>query len=597
MIEKLRSLGDRHTISKLICGGLVATALVLIPLPTLADESSPTQIPATTSSVTPNPATDKPTDTSLQVAPVDSAGTLDTPKSSSSPSPTAAPTQSTAQTADTPAATSSKPSSNQTPKASIDTTVKANANSGDATVKDNRTGGNAASGNSQASATNVNVANANGMTAGNFQTFNCDIRDDIQGNVVIDPTTLMPYCSNTPASPNANASQGGNGNLQTSAGLADILNNIVLSAGSGDATVSGNRTGGDATSGNATALANVVNIANSAISAKNSFVGVINIYSNVQGDILVPQSIVDGLAAQGAIPTTAAEQGRTSVSNNLDASATSGNATVKENRTGGDATSGNAATSMTVMNLTGQQVVAKNSLLVFVNVLGKWMGMIVPAPGANTAMLGSGIQTSQGSAQTAGASGSQSSITNNISVKAASGDASVTGNRTGGNATSGSAQAGINLLNITDSNFKLDDWFGALFINVLGNWLGNFDIQKLAEQPADGTPPISDIKVYQMQQEAPVQNLRPAKAAAKPATASTPQTTGEAQPTPAATDLSDVSQTTGTVLGSSSQHDGTEQASGFKIGLPVLAAIVIVLMLATATLTRIVRNRLASHGR
>lgn len=593
MIEKLRSLGDRHTISKLICGGLVAAALVLIPLPTLADESSPTQTPATTSSVAPNPATDKPADTSLQAAPVDSAGTLDTPKPSSSPTPTAVPTQSTAQTADTPTATSSKPSSNQTPKASIDTTVKANANSGDATVKDNRTGGDATSGNSQASATNINVANANGMTAGNFQTFNCDIRDDIQGNVVIDPTTLMPYCSNTPASPNANTSQGGNGSLQTSAGLADILNNIVLSAGSGDATVSGNRTGGDATSGNATALANVVNIANSAISAKNSFVGVINIYSNVQGDILVPQSIVDGLAAHGAIPTS----GQTSVSNNLDASATSGNATVKDNRTGGDATSGNAATSMTVMNLTGQQVVAKNSLLVFVNVLGKWMGMIVPAPGANTAMLGSGIQASQPARGTTQTGGSQSSITNNISVKAESGDASVTGNRTGGNATSGSAQAGINLLNITDSNFKLDDWFGALFINVLGNWLGNFDIQKLAEQPADGTPPISDIKVYQMQQEAPVQNLRPAKTAAKPAVASAPRITDEAQPALAANDLSDVSQTTGTVLGSSSKGDTVNQAGGFKIGLPLLAAIGIVLMLATAALTRIVRNRLAARGR
>lgn len=593
MIEKLRSLGDRHTISKLICGGLVAAALVLIPLPTLADESSPTQTPATTSSVAPSPATDKPTDTSLQVAPVDSAGTLDTPKSSSSPAPTAVPTQSTAQTADTPTATSSKPSSNQTPKASIDTTVKANANSGDATVKDNRTGGDATSGNSQASATNINVANANGMTAGNFQTFNCDIRDDIQGNVVIDPTTLMPFCSNTPASPNANASQGGNGNLQTSAGLADILNNIVLSAGSGDATVSGNRTGGDATSGNATALANVVNIANSAISAKNSFVGVINIYSNVQGDILVPQSIVDGLAAHGAIPTS----GQTSVSNNLDASATSGNATVKDNRTGGDATSGNAATSMTVMNLTGQQVVAKNSLLVFVNVLGKWMGMIVPAPGANTAMLGSGIQAPQPAQGTAQTGGSQSSITNNISVKAESGDASVTGNRTGGNATSGSAQAGINLLNITDSNFKLDDWFGALFINVLGNWLGNFDIQKLAEQPADGAPPISDIKVYQMQQEAPVQNLRPAKAATKPAAASAPQTAGEEQPAAATTDLSDVSQTTGTVLGSSSKGEAVNQTGGFKIGLPVLAAIGIILMLATAALTRVVRNRLAAGGR
>lgn len=595
MIKKLRLRSDRHTISKIICGGLVAAALVLIPLPTLADESSPAQTSPATSSATPSPASDKQTDTSLQAAPVDTAGTLDASGSKQESTPSTPQAQPSAQTKDASAPSASDDS--QAPKATIDTTIKADTDSGDATVKDNRTGGNASSGNSETSATSVNVANANGVTAGNFQTFNCDIRDDIQGSIVIDPTTLMPFCSNTPAT--ASTSQGGDGSLQTSAGLADILNNIVLSAGSGDATVNGNRTGGDATSGNATALANVVNIANSAISAKNSFVGVINIYSDVQGDILVPQSIVDGLAQQGSIP--GANQGQTSVSNNLDAAATSGDATVKDNRTGGDATSGNAATSMTVMNLTGQQVVAKNSLLVFVNVLGKWMGMIVPAPGANTAMLGSGIQTSQApqvATQNPGGngSGSQSSITNNISVKAASGDASVTGNRTGGNATSGSAQAGINLLNITDSNFKLDDWFGALFINVLGNWLGNFDIQKLAGQPADGAPPISDIKVYQIQQEAPVQNLRPANTAVKPA-GTAPQTASAEQPVSTDTDLGQVSQTTGTVLGSSSQREAVEQTGGFRVGLPMLAAIVIALTLITAALTRIVRNRLAAHGR
>jgi hypothetical protein len=170
--------------------------------------------------------------------------------------------------------------------------------------------------------------------------------------------------------------------------------------------------------------------------------------------------------------------------------------------------------------------VAKNSLLVFVNVLGKWVGMIVQAPGSSSAMLGKDVaaasdQGSDGS-NPSGSSTATTHITNNISVDATSGDAAVTDNKKAGDATSGNAAAGVNLVNITDSNFKLGDWFGALFINVLGSWIGDFGIKNDTPAPAAADPtdpagqpvpdpsqqPLEDIRIFRFDSEAPVTPLQ-----------------------------------------------------------------------------------------
>src|SRR5206468_1987958 len=83
-----------------------------------------------------------------------------------------------------------------------------------------------------------------------------------------------------------------------------IANNLDLNALSGNATVSQNTTGGNATSGNAEAVANVVNMLNSYIGAKQSFVGVVNVFGNLSGNILMPQEFLDQLIASNAPNTT-----------------------------------------------------------------------------------------------------------------------------------------------------------------------------------------------------------------------------------------------------------------------------------------------------
>ena len=468
----------------------------------------------------------------------------------------------------------------------IENNIDGTAKSGDATVADNKKAGSATSGDASASTTVVNAANSNLGGNGNFNFYSRDITGDSNENIIIDPNALVQAGT-------VNTNQSG-GNLQTNVSLTDILNNITLSAQSGDATVSGNKKAGDATTGDASALANIINIVGSSISANNSFLGVINIYGNLKGDILVPKSFVDSLVGDGSslgMPS-ASGTSTTTINNNITANASSGDATVSGNKKAGDATTGDATSSITVFNLTGQQVVAKNSLLVFVNVLGKWVGMIVPAPGSNSAMLGGGVsQSSQNDSGSNASSDTTTHITNNISVNAQSGDATVSGNKKAGDATTGDAKAGVSLVNITNSNFNLSDWFGALFINVLGSWVGDFGIKDdtpIVNQPGETAQPPEDVQIFRFDSEAEV----------APVSADQTEDDSRDYNITLASNITEQGKTEGHVLGSSTTSDNNfPDSSAVKhsvsIDLVALAAIIGALTLLIALGSLALRRRLA----
>jgi hypothetical protein len=321
---------------------------------------------------------------------------------------------------------------------------------------------------------------------GNALTFTANINGDVNGDLLLDPALI--------------------GTIQPASGLASgditvnsanntdqaITNNIDLSAQSGDANVTKNTTAGDATTGSANVIANVVNMLNSAVTSGQSFLGVININGNLNGDILLPPNFIDQLLAAN-VPTVniSTDLGLTnntnqSIANNITANATSGNATVDKNTTAGSATTGNSSTNITAFNLTGSNIIGSNDLLVFVNVLGTWYGMIFNAPaGATSANLGGGI-TANAALDAQANNNLNQAITNNINLNAKSGDATVSKNTTAGNATSGDAHAAANILNIANSSISLANWFGILFINVFGTWNGSFGINTAA-----GNPPVS----------------------------------------------------------------------------------------------------------
>jgi hypothetical protein len=369
--------------------------------------------------------------------------------------------------------------------------ILSGAYSGNADVYANTNGGSATTGNAQAIANIINMLQSSSNVLGdpNMITFTANINGDVNGDLLLDPATLG---SMQPGS----LSNTLDNNLTINNTTNQTLNNtITLDAGSGDANVIANTNAGNATSGNADAVANIVNILNSAVTAGQSFLGVININGNLNGDILLPSNFVDTLLASN-VPhytvdtseltntVTVNQTNNIGVSNDAHAGATSGDATVDANTIGGNATSGLASTNLTVFNLTGSDIVASNDLLVFVNVLGSWYGMIMNAPaGTTAASLGGGVITNSTISNDALNNTNNQAINNHVNVTAETGDATVKDNTNAGNATSGNATASVNLINMINDRLSLNGWFGLLFINVFGSWNGSFGVNTSAGDP------------------------------------------------------------------------------------------------------------------
>ena len=380
----------------------------------------------------------------------------------------------------------------------VGTNVDSDATSGDALISENTAAGDALTGDASAVANIMNVVNSTVTTGDNQKvaTFTKDIMGDVKGDIVLYPLLLKAMLE-------GKASQSSSATVNATSDLG-INNDVNLVAKSGDATVDSNTAAGDATTGSATAMANVVNILNSMIAAQDSFIGTINIYGSLEGDILIAPDFIPQMLANNGGDTggdlKVSNQDTATIVNNISAVAESGAASVFGNTAGGDATTGDASSNVVIFNVTGHEIIAKNSLLVFVNVLGKWVGMIVDAPaGSTAAMIGSDVtQNTKHEPDLTINSQSTHGITNTIALNAQSGDAVVSNNTMAGNAVSGQARAMANVANVSGNQFSFAEWFGVLFINVQNNWFGSFGInthygdieQKSAPKP---TGPVQFI--------------------------------------------------------------------------------------------------------
>ncbi len=386
--------------------------------------------------------------------------------------------------------------------------VNSQSTTGNASVLYNTAGGSAATGDATTLANIANLLQSSSNVFGpGTAVFSADINGDVNGDFMFDPSAITNTGTN---STNAATNTGKLTINQANDTDATMNNAIDVGASTGNATVADNTTGGDATSGDAKAIVNLMNIINSTITAGQSFVGTININGNLNGDILLPQSLLNQMIASTGtnstnttdnnlnLAITDTNDSTKSINNDITTAASSGNADVSRNTTAGSATSGTAKNNVTLMNLTGKKVVGTNDLLVFVNVLGHWVGLIMDAPtGTTAASLGGGItSTGTGSSNSlmngldinaTDTTNNSLAINNTITARAKSGDAAVTGNTIGGNATSGDADTAVNVLNVADSTLNLSNWFGILFINVFGDWAGSFGVNTSAGDPVTGT--------------------------------------------------------------------------------------------------------------
>ncbi len=370
----------------------------------------------------------------------------------------------------------------------IFTGLNSYATSGNAFVMGNNTGGNATSGDANAAANYLNMIQSAWLPSlGPVSTFNASLQGSHFGDILFNPDAVIRNTGT--ASDNSVANNADNNLNITSTTDSTIVNDINIGSTSGDATVSQNTNGGNASTGDATAVANIINMINSRIASGGSFIGNVDIHGNLDGDILLPASILamlknTGYGSNNSIANNANTNmnvnvdKNNSIINNVDLAAQSGTALVDSNTNAGSATSGDANTSLKQANIVGANANGTKGLLVFVNVLGKWTGMLWDGTGLSS-IQGTGPESNNSIANNSNTDinadfTQNNTIVNNLDLRAQSGDASVVANTNAGSATSGDAYAGANILNMIDSNVNFTDWFGILFINVFGSWNGSF---------------------------------------------------------------------------------------------------------------------------
>lgn len=481
----------RHLIAGTIIGGLLLAATTQTGNSfALSDTSSPStsstpstsqQTPTTTpggstpsgdsSSTTPITPTDSTASgsTATQSANTTAGVTASANDPSSSSSPT---TPSTSDPA-------TNPTNSDTINATLAAnTVNSNASTGDASVKHTTDGGNATSGDASAGTTLINnIASISNLNSGTLQTFNYNIDGTQNGNVVINPSDIVTTSNNGSTTP-VDCPPTGTTTAESNAAINNLVN---LLAQSGNAKVSDNGVGGNATSGDATTEANIINTIQGLVSDKGAFLGVINVNGDLNGNIELPASVISSLltpTSSNSAASSSTATNNTNVNNNVTLTAISGNAAVTNNGAGGNATSGNASTILQSCNLINSNIAGGNLLLVFVNVMGSWYGALLSEPaGDTTATLGGGITQDTVSPTQQTSAINNATINNDINLTSTSGNATVANNGVGGNATTGNATAIADVTNILGSQINLSGWLGILVINVFGTWDGSLMIQ------------------------------------------------------------------------------------------------------------------------
>lgn len=394
----------------------------------------------------------------------------------------------------------------------------------------------------------LNKLNSNMTGTGAFSTFN--IYDNYLGDIVFNfpSSNLADGFSTASGTVSKNAVTGPNSTNIAAADSkftvkeengndATINNDIDLAAITGGNTASFNTGNGSITTGNASAVANIVNLANTNLNVAEWLFGIVNIFGTLTGNIILPDgssvnlgssfsSVLSANQDTGAFSNNTANytsNETTTFTNNNNAdvvtavntSANTGNNSASINTGGGSVTTGNTDVSVSNSTIANENINQEDDTvwLVIVNEAGKWVGHIVGSlygatsasnalpvsqttsgagsetfttTNSGTGAFSDNVATQNSTSNTEVTNNNTAKIVNNVNVTADSGNNDSSYNTGAGEITTGNASVGLNLLNIANTNVVAKK-FAVILVNILGSWLGDVVTpdSQLVEQPAD----------------------------------------------------------------------------------------------------------------
>jgi hypothetical protein len=293
--------------------------------------------------------------------------------------------------------------------------------------------------------------------------------------------------------------------------LVKVVNLLQSAARSGDVTTDSNTAVGDAVSGAASVLINVINLLTSAWSWSNGNLNFFmnNLFGNVVGDIHLNPTVTqqggggqlggsagvsdtgDGSSNGATVDNTTGlsvkAKNSGSITNDIDASAQSGDVSATRNTSAGDLVTGNAMAEVNIINMINSFINSGESFFGILNIFGSLNGDILFPDGFLNGLFGgsggstAGVNgTGSGSSNAADVSNNNATsvsntsdygIANNIQTTAGSGSATLGSNTAAGRATTGDASTANGLFNFTNSSLFGDNAV-LVIVNVMGHWVG-----------------------------------------------------------------------------------------------------------------------------
>lgn len=251
-----------------------------------------------------------------------------------------------------------------------------------------------------------------------------------------------------------------------------LSNDITSSANTGNNTANQSAT---INTGNAYSVVSLLNQVNFTVLNSQIHIVTINVFGTLNGNIILPNINASTNCSGCGVNILASNSG--TLTNNVNSTANTGNNTATGSAT---ITTGDANSVSNILNLLNTNFFGTNAQVLFINVLGNWIGNFIgwgnlgPQQGGTSLAffnLGPAGSGTNGCSSCSGLVNINSfaTVLNNINSTANTGGNSLTGN---GSITTGNAFSAVSLINFINSNFiNSFGFFG--FVNIFGNWTGN----------------------------------------------------------------------------------------------------------------------------
>lgn len=366
-------------------------------------------------------------------------------------------------------------------------TVGGSSNTGDNTISGEDGNGSIATGQANAIANILNFINTNIVGGPLFQLVLIGVRSNGDDIAVI-PEEIDSYSGSCGVGLCAGVIDINNENT------AFVLNDVTLEASSGNNTISGEDVEGAIQTGDANALANVVNIVNTNLIGTTWVLAIVNILGDWAGNLFFPEA--SEFAATDSSGNLLGEFGEVTINNsnagaienNVSIDATSGeNAITGATTTSASVATGEVNSATNVTNVANTNLVNASLFLAFLNILGGWTGQIIGMPSGFTMADGDNgqavIANLPVSDQTSGwgdddftfsaNNSNDGTIVNNVSIEASSGNNTIEGtDEASGSIATGDVNAFANIFNLLNTNIIGGAWYLTV-LNVMGTWSGN----------------------------------------------------------------------------------------------------------------------------